>query len=90
MRNLTCNNRGENKPKMRGKLYSDKNSLGCTGQNDYVDRGASFYVDAGVITAEYSKISFATMYKLRTMIKRERNRKFKREYAGCQFVDCGK
>ena len=44
-------------------------------------------MEAGVITADYSKISFATMYKLRTMIKRGRNRKFKRGYAVCQFVD---
>ena len=42
---------------------------------------------AGVVTANWSKISLDTEYRRRTMIKRGRNRKFKRGYAVCQLVD---
>ena len=44
-------------------------------------------MEAGVITADYSKISFNTKYIRPTMIEGGRNRKFKRGYAVCQLVD---
>ena len=37
--------------------------------------------------ADCFKISLDTLYEQRAMIKRGRNRKFKRGYAVCQFVD---
>ena len=39
------------------------------------------------MTADCFKISLDTLYEQRAMIKRGRNRKFKREYAVCQLVD---
>ena len=44
MRNLTCNNTGENNLKQGAEVYRDRDSQGCSCQNDYCDREDSSYL----------------------------------------------